>query len=223
MGIADYSHYNYWEAMWLRLFSLPENASSEPTGLQSNLLVSNQASRERGTSVIVQQLLHLTVLLTFGLSYPVLCVVITSVMCGENLLWKLVVGKQLEESLRADGVDQSEVSFRYYSDNVTQQMDGSYGHGWLVVKSCRLWLLGTVVVFWSFLFFDMIGDIDGGMSGVLGVGIYLGCTLLLVYLLKRCKIYGSIIKSLGQKIDSYLGCFSRWRIHRAKGVLSVDL
>ena len=140
-------------------------------------------------------------------------------------LSKLLVGKQIEESL-VGGSDRGQVASSLYRSNLIPKLDESYGHGWLVLRSCRLWLMGTVAMFWAFLFFDMIGDTDGRVLGAVGESVYLGCVVLMAVVLKRCKLdmNGSLFK-LVIKVggEAWLGCLQRWQTRRSRVEQPIEL
>ena len=71
---------------------------------------------------------------------------------------------------------------------------------WKTIQSCSFWVILTVLMFWSLLFLDMIGDVNGLISGVITLSCFFSISFVII------AFFDSIYRfSLNiQRIEIYL-------------------
>lgn len=151
--------------------------------------IRNGIIRVRGRGVVVTLLLHSTVLLTFGIACPILGIAVAVTILNDTVIWKLLVGRYLIMIAFIRQIIQVHASKRptqYAMDNTTitdlEIMERDNQDAWRGLFSCFVLAIWVVVIFWSLLFFDMIGDIytdNEAMATTLCYGLSIPVMILL--------------------------------------------
>ena len=132
--------------------------------------------RVRGRGVMSALLLHGTVLLTFGLACPMLGVMVAVTIVGDVCVMKLLVGRYLsrtyglrigrDSSEREAEGDESEDygggdsggGYVDMSVHSVRGLEDDSRDAWTCVHACRGLCVSTVLLYWSGLYLDMIGE-----------------------------------------------------------------
>ena len=124
-----------------------------------------------GQTTIVRLVLHLIILMTFGLTYPILALLLTLTIIVEVFSRRLEIGIALESAIIVQ--DRSSIQISHiYNPNHLKQLELQLTDSWKVVDSC-FWLLQlTVTSFWSLLFIDMIDNQYGVKAGLITAVCY---------------------------------------------------
>jgi hypothetical protein len=128
-----------------------------------------------GSSAIINILSKLILLLTFGLTYPVLTFALTVTIAIEILLSRLELGYAIQKA-----IESKSTIIRIYDPEIISLANKRIGNlGWEIVASVY-WLIVIVVYsFWSFLFVDMIGNESNNSSDI----------IIVVF----CYVFGSVV------------------------------
>ena len=115
----------------------------------------------------------LTLMLTFGISSPLLGLTIFVAIVNQSFLSNFMIGKYLGWALKGDTADSVEINVRYAIHSLTNIIKEVYlasitiNFLFLIIviqedvrtlKSCWLIILFFIGLYWAFMFFDMVGD-----------------------------------------------------------------
>jgi hypothetical protein len=130
-----------------------------------------------GSVVGARRLVDWVVLMTFGLSCPVLAVAVLLSVFIQHATWKLMIGKYLSKV----GKDNLHASLRIEGAFVDGTLEGIVGG-----VRVSIWAISG---FWAFIFFDMAADQHGHYAGIyVAVSTFLGIPMLSA-LIFRARIY----------------------------------
>lgn len=190
--------------------SLPEMS------LLSTVLTS---SNMKGRDKVVVLLLHITVLLTFGISCPILGLCIVQAIVSDYAMSRLSVGQRLEycassrssklESL-SQSVKSTVISAEY--SNPYQILERDMRDSWRGLFSCFSIISFTVMAFWSLLFFDMIADHHGSLVGGCVSISYLSL-IIIYFIVLKTKEYFKIVgteTALDSLLQKYFNILYEW-------------
>ena len=150
-----------------------------------------------GTSIICNILLQLIVLLTFGLSYPILGFAIVVTIIIEIIYRRLLIGKSIQLTIETQNENHNNSNefnnqlnqFSSLFDTIKlQRISDKLKNSMIVMSSC-LWIVClTVTMFWSLLFIDMIAnDYSYTIAMLATIGFLFGSNLLF-YIISMNKI-----------------------------------
>jgi hypothetical protein len=179
--------------------------------------------RVRGRDIVVRLMVHLTVLLTFGYASPILAFPIILAMLTDIIVTKIFIGKAIIDndivvqklqlaivknpivveiekdgaySATAAAVDKNanapQPRFEVKADLKTiEELDMKSAHK--VIAICVFPMIVFVILFWAFLFFDMIADVEGVLAGGIAMLVFAAASIMillsLTVYLDRLRLY----------------------------------
>ena len=136
-----------------------------------------------GQTNVVKLMLYLIILLTFGLTYPILALLLTSTIIIEVFNRRIEIGIVLQYAIIGIDVDCLSIT-HFYNPIHLKQLETQLVNCWKVVDSCYWLLQLTVTFFWSLLFIDMIDNQYGMKIGLITSMCYFISSNLLIQIIK---------------------------------------
>ena len=174
---------------------------SVATSLQEESQFQLQLTNMDGISIICNLLQNITVLFTFGFTYPILAIIIVIAIYNDSILYQIQIGYQIELSLLVN--NNNNRNSILYSTDILSNLDSKFLNSYRVIPLCSRWIIIVITLFWSLLFFDMIADEFGIIAGVIMITVFFGGIFILIF----------VIELLINKIDRLKSC-DEWLFHR---------
>jgi hypothetical protein len=148
-----------------------------------------------GTTVVTKRIVDFCVLLTFGLACPLLAITVAISVLANNVTWILMIGKFV-----CNVGDNNIVAFTRLEQSFCDGLlRGSLGGLWLVIP--------VISLFWSLIFFDMVGDVYGAVTGGIFVIVTFAVVPAVLYIVYRLRKRSALLKTTGrmQTLQEFLG------------------
>jgi hypothetical protein len=146
-------------------------------------------------------MLHISVFWTFGLASPVVGFTIMIALLNEYVIRRLCIGKLLLSTHRQQS-DDRDILFPIQS-----QLEKDVYESWTGLYANISIVLTTIILFWTFLYFDMIADWYGNSAAFSVCGVFLGFSGLILWLVwnyaDRNIAFTSKIQNIVQKLSVY--------------------
>jgi Leucine-rich repeat (LRR) protein len=133
-----------------------------------------------GTVTVAKRIADFCVILTFGLACPLLAVTVALSMLANSFTWRLMIGKFIC-SVGKNNI----VAFT--------RLEESYCDG--LLRGCMggLWLTVPVIsLFWSLMFYDMVADLYGDITGYIFVGATFSAIPTILYISYRHRKWSAL-------------------------------
>jgi Leucine-rich repeat (LRR) protein len=140
-----------------------------------------------GTTVVAKRIVDFCVILTFGLACPLLAITVAISVYTNSAAWRLMIGKFV---------------FNVGKDNFVAfaRLEQSYCDGLLRGSMGGLWLTIPVIsLFWSLMFYDMVGDLYGNITGWIFVTVAFIANPAILYGVYRFRKHNAILAATGPR------------------------
>jgi hypothetical protein len=163
------------------------------------LLGDEVSGKVNGRNNIVMIILHLTVLMTFGLASPILGLVIVVAILNDCWMSTLLVGRYITVLTLASSSSSTAAAVSLADYDQTIMKDA-----WRAQYACYWIVIVTVSIFWGILFFDMIADRYGWPDGLSVTANYLILVPPALIISRKYLHRIPCLRPVVSRIDSYL-------------------
>lgn len=156
--------------------------------MESNVFEKHNFPHFFPRSVVIRLMLSLVVLLTFGLASPILGILIVISIGSESLVALVSMGRMmllLNAQSRRNSIQSSSPSLALPTEKsmIYETLSYLFSSEHFQLYPTTLIVAWTVSLFWSFLLFDVLGDVYGSFWAGIACCIFGCCLPLLVFLL----------------------------------------
>lgn len=175
------------------------------------LKIDMNLNRVNGCNIVMLNIVHSTVMLTFGLASPILGITVAVGIINNLILSRICCGKIINSYIQTRTISASQTVNNPMADiSESEQMDASQlakqietndgnisileqidmKESWRIIFSVFPVLVLTVSVFWAFLFFDMVSDLysyETGTTTSVAFGLTIPAIILVLSLASETK------------------------------------
>jgi Leucine-rich repeat (LRR) protein len=136
-----------------------------------------------GTVTVAKRIADFCVILTFGLACPLLALTVALSMLTNSLTWRLMIGKFICSVGKNNIVAFTRLELSY-CDGLFR---GCMGGLWLTIP--------VISLFWSLMFYDMVADLYGDVTGYIFVGTTFSAIPTILYIAYRHRKWNALRKA----------------------------
>ena len=119
----------------------------------------NKSIRFKGSTVISTICTHITVMLTFGLSFPPLGLMILGYIFIDIIVWRLAIGRYMKIISSTNDNKTYDINLKILENSCIEGYQCLYRSGWIIQI--------IIGFYWSFMIFDVIGSENSSLlSGI---------------------------------------------------------
>jgi Leucine-rich repeat (LRR) protein len=185
--------------------------------------------RIKGRGVMVSLIVHMTMLLTYGIAIPLVGITVIVTILTHSFIWKMLIGRYVSIVAWSQQVFHSEDRDLSTLPMDLAMLENDCRDSWQGLFVCYLICVVTISTFWALLFFDMVADPFSDMDGYATTISYgLGAPLLLIAYHQLIRVYpqANVLLGLSQLLAASVGIEQVFTTHRRnpqKDKASLDL
>jgi hypothetical protein len=164
--------------------------------------------RVKGRGVIVISIVHMTVLLTYGIACPLVGIAVAFSIINDSFIWKMLIGRYVSIIAWIRQVFHSEDGDMPTMPADLLVLERDCKDSWRGLFACYVLCVITITTFWALLFFDMVADPYSDTDGeAAAISFGIGAPLLLVTYHKLISFYpkANILLTISHRLASSIG------------------